>query len=266
MAIRLVALDLDGTVVPHTGQPSKAVLEAIAQVQAKDIPVVVITGRMYQSALRYHQLLASTLPLASYQGALIKDPHTGAVHRHQPVDPVLAQDLVAFLRSQDVAIHGYFDDTLYVQHPLQPISTEYSQYTGVALNIVPDLSALLVQPPTKILALGEAANMDLLHTLKNRYDPQIVHFTRSTDFFIEAVHPLVHKGQALAYVAEELLGLSAQEVLAIGDHFNDLEMLSYAGVGVAMGTAPLPVQAVADWIAPPVLEDGVRVALERFVL
>jgi hydroxymethylpyrimidine pyrophosphatase-like HAD family hydrolase len=68
------------------------------------------------------------------------------------------------------------------------------------------------------------------------------------------------------YIAEELLGLSPHQVLTIGDNFNDVEMIQYAGIGVAMGNAPEPVKAFADWVAPDVESDGAAIALSRILL
>ena len=83
--------------------------------------------------------------------------------------------------------------------------------------------------------------------------------------FIEVVPLGVDKGAALAWLAQHF-DIPREEVLAAGDQENDLAMIKWAGVGVAMGNATPPVQKVADWIAPPVTEDGAAVLLERFVL
>jgi len=76
----------------------------------------------------------------------------------------------------------------------------------------------------------------------------------------------VNKGNGVRYLAEELLGLSSSNVMTIGDNFNDIEMLEYAGIGVAMGNAPADVKAVAKWVAPSVEQDGAAAAIEEFVL
>jgi len=83
---------------------------------------------------------------------------------------------------------------------------------------------------------------------------------------VHATNPLVNKGEAVRYLAEDLLGLSAKNIMAIGDNFNDIEMLYYAGFGIAMGNAPLEVQAIAQWVAPSVEQDGVATAIEAFIL
>jgi hydroxymethylpyrimidine pyrophosphatase-like HAD family hydrolase len=77
---------------------------------------------------------------------------------------------------------------------------------------------------------------------------------------------LVNKGTAVKYIAEDLLGLSSHQVLTIGDNFNDVEMIQYAGIGIAMGNAPEPVKAFADWVAPDVEADGAAIALSKILL
>jgi hydroxymethylpyrimidine pyrophosphatase-like HAD family hydrolase len=76
----------------------------------------------------------------------------------------------------------------------------------------------------------------------------------------------VNKGVAVRYLAEEMLGLQPMNVMTIGDNFNDLEMIEYAGIGVAMGNAPEAIQAIAQWVAPSVEADGAAVAIEKFLL
>ena len=83
---------------------------------------------------------------------------------------------------------------------------------------------------------------------------------------MEVTNPFVNKGTAVRYLAEELLGLTSDNVMTIGDNFNDLEMLEYAGIGVAMGGAPQPVQAIANWVTSSVEEDGVAIAIEKFLV
>jgi hypothetical protein len=102
--------------------------------------------------------------------------------------------------------------------------------------------------------------------LRQRYPESDLYLTRSVESFVEATHPLANKGEAVRFLAEDLLDLHPDQVMAIGDNFNDLEMIRYVGLGVAMGDAPTAVQAAADWVAPGVEADGVAAALERFLL
>ncbi|WP_287129913.1 Cof-type HAD-IIB family hydrolase [Candidatus Cyanaurora vandensis] len=265
MGIKLVALDLDGTVLGEAPVITVAVVQAIAAVQARGIPVVIVTGRMHRSALPYHQQIQSPLPLISYQGALIKDPQDGRVVRHLKVPRSLALDILSYLQAHQMTVHLYLNDNLYIQGPPQPWNLSYAERTGVPLTVVPDLARRITEDPTKLLAFWDQDTTELWAELQQKYAPSELYLTRSTNQFIEATHPQANKGAAVAYLVETL-GLVPDQVLAIGDYFNDLEMIRFAGVGIAMATAPRLVQAEADWVAPPVTEDGVAVALHKFIL
>ncbi|MHC5826686.1 MAG: HAD-IIB family hydrolase, partial [Nostoc sp.] len=121
---------------------------------------------------------------------------------------------------------------------------------------------------TKILALSDDTDVidKLLGNLRRQYTPAELYLTKSVATFFEATNASVNKGTAVRYLAEELLGLQIDNVMAIGDNFNDVEMLEYVGLGVAMGNAPAEVQAIAQWVAPSVEQDGAAVAIEKFLL
>lgn len=273
--IRLLVLDIDGTLAGKANVISPRVAQAIQGVQARGIDVAIATGRMYRSALRFHQAVNSQLPLMAYQGAFIKDPHRQQLLRHCPLPRDLALDLLTHLApleaAESLSIHLYIDDNLHVRAIIEDTEA-YASRSGIQPIAVGDLRQLLEQNPaietTKLLALSQNISLiqELLLTLGQRYQPQELYLTRSVDTFFEATHPLANKGSAVQYLAEELLDLKPTQVMTVGDNFNDLEMLKYAGIGVAMGDAPEPVQAVADWVAPSVEADGVAVAIEQFLL
>lgn len=269
--IRLLVVDLDGTVVGASNQISARVKQAVQAVQAQGIPVAIATGRMYQSARRFHADLGSTLPLMSYQGALIKDPADDTLHRHWHLPKVYAQQLLEFYEQpsvqDEVSVHFYIDDQLYVRE-ITAETEAYAARSGIEPIAVGDLRTMLDADLTKILAQSGNVELidDLLAKLRQRYTPDELYLTKSVDIFLEATHPAVNKGNAVRYLAENILGLRADQVMAIGDNFNDFEMLQYAGVGVAMGNAPEAVQAIANWVAPSVEADGAAIAIEKFIL
>lgn len=106
----------------------------------------------------------------------------------------------------------------------------------------------------------------LLSELQQQYRRDQLHLTQSTPSYFEVTHPQASKGYATRFLAEELLGFEASQVMAIGDNFNDAEMLEYVGLSVAMGNAPKPIQQMAQWVAPSVEEDGVATAIKKFLL
>ena len=269
--IKLLVLDIDGTITGHSNTLSVTVKEVIAAVQAKGIKVAIATGRMYCSALRFHQEIGSTLPLIAYQGAWIQDPGNDQIHRHLPVSREITQQLLEYFEQPDLrsllSVHFYINDQLYVRE-ITKETDNYQQRCGVNAIPVGDLRQLLDHEPTKILALSEDANLtqQLLADLRLRYKPTDLYLTTSVPTFLEAANTHVNKGNAARYLAEEMLGLESHNVMTIGDNFNDVEMLSYAGISVAMGNAPPEVQAIANWVAPSIELDGAAIAIEKFLL
>ncbi len=276
--IRLLALDLDGTIVGASNQIHPAVKRAIHAAQAQGVQVAIATGRMFRSALRFYQELELTLPLMAYQGALIQAPATAnsaaKIHRHLTVPKLAARQLLDYFEQpqlQDqLSVHFYINDRLYLRQ-LNAESIEYSARSGIEATAVGDLRLLLGEAdpaPTKILAISlDPAMIDnLLTSLRQQYPPEELYFTKSVATFFEAAHPQVNKGAALQYIAEQILQIRPEQVMCIGDNFNDLEMIQYAGVGVAMGNAPDAVKAVANWIAPDVEQQGAAAAIEQFIL
>ena len=269
--IKLLVLDIDGTIAGTSNEISPKVKKAIQASQAKGVQVAIATGRMYRSALRFHQEIGSTLPLMAYQGAWIQDPATQKIHRHWVVQRQTAIQLLDYFEQPQLrsllSVHFYINDCLYVRE-LTPETKIYAERSGVEAIAVGDLRQALTNEPTKVLALSDdvAIVENLLSNLRQKYTPAELYLTTSVATFFEATNPLVNKGTGVRYLAEELLKISAANVMTIGDNFNDLEMLEYAGIGVAMGNAPDEVKAVASWVAPSVESDGAAAAIEEFLL
>jgi len=271
VSIQLLVLDIDGTIAGYSNELSLPVLQAIQAAQAKGVNVAIATGRMYRSAIRFHQAVGSRLPLIAYQGALIRDPATDQTHRHWTLARQTALQLLEYFEQVelqlDLSVHCYINDQLYVR-ALTPETKIYAERSGVEAIPVGDLRQVLTEEPTKVLALSDNNHLiaNVLSDLRQRYTPADLYLTQSVATFFEATNPLVNKGTAVQYLTEKILGLQAANVMTVGDNFNDVEMLQYAGVGIAMGNAPVAVKAVANWIAPEVEQDGAAVAIEQFLL
>jgi Cof subfamily protein (haloacid dehalogenase superfamily) len=272
--IRLLVLDIDGTISGESNTIRPPVLAAIRRAQARGIQVAIATGRMYCAALRFYEAVGSMLPLLAYQGAFIKEPRTNVLHYHWPVAKQTALQLLEYFEEVEqrpnisrLSIHFYIGDRLYVRE-MTPETEAYVERSGVAAHVVGDLRSVLDQDPTKVLALSHDPMLidQLLDSLRQRYTPAELYFTKSVATFFEAANPQVNKGVAVKYLAETLLGLTAENVMAIGDNFNDIEMLEYARIGVAMGNAPAEVKAFANWTTADVERDGVAIAIEKFLL
>lgn len=269
--IKLLVLDIDGTIAGESNEIRSPVRCAIQAAQERGVQVAIATGRMYRSALRFYREVGSTLPLMAYQGAWIQDPNTQQLHRHLPVSQQTAMALLDYFEQPQLrsllSVHFYINDQLYVRE-LTPETQIYSERSGIEAIAVGDLRQVLTTEPTKVLALSDDTTLidQILGSLRQQYTPAELYLTKSVATFFEATNPFVNKGAAVRYLAEEILGLQAANVMTVGDNFNDIEMLEYAGVGIAMGNAPAAVKAVAQWVAPDVEEDGAATAIGKFVL
>ncbi|MEA5417643.1 Cof-type HAD-IIB family hydrolase [Spirulina sp. CCNP1310] len=272
MGIRLVVLDIDGTIAGVSNQVRPAVVEAIAAVQAQGVKVAIATGRMYCSALKFRSQINSREPMITYNGAWIGNPETGERLAHWAVPPERIAELLDLAAEPEwrslLDVHVYHDDQLYVGE-ITAQTEEYVSRSTIRPQAVGDLHTMLDRPLTKLLMLcPDAARLDALKAqTQSRYQPSELYITQSSPtLFLEFTHPKASKGQALRYLAQEHYGIPLDQVLAIGDNYNDFDMLQTAGIGIAMGDAPPAVQAIATWVAPNVEADGVAVALERFIL
>jgi Cof subfamily protein (haloacid dehalogenase superfamily) len=267
--IRLVALDLDGTLFGDDLIVSPANRAAIAAAQARGVHVTLATGRMFRSARVHAATLNITTPLICYQGALVQDPVSEEVLFHRPVAQALALEVIALLEEWGLYPNVYLNDKLYTSE-LNPGTAYYSHVNGdLPIHPVGDLSAFLRQEggdPTKLsTVLGNEERTERTVALLREHFGERLYAVKSHPRFAETVNPRCDKGVALAMLAERL-GVAQAETMAIGDGSNDLALLRWAGIGVAMGQAHAEVRAHADYVTGTLAEDGVAAAFERFVL
>jgi Cof subfamily protein (haloacid dehalogenase superfamily) len=263
--IKLVALDLDDTLLRTDLTISPRAQAAIKKAVALGTAVTFATGRMYKSARPFAVELGLDLPLITYVGALVKYVDGREVY-HRPLSLETAGKIIDFLLPYKYHINIYINDELYMEKE-SPEGARYANISKVPVHFVNDLrETLQASPaPTKILALSGAPEIAaLLADIQQAFGGQ-VHITRSKPYFLEISDLGATKGQALAGLARSL-NLTAGQVMAIGDSWNDLDMIEYAGIGVAMGNAEAEVKAAAQYITLNNDDDGVAEAIEKFVI
>ena len=256
----MVALDLDGTILPRDLELRPLTIRTLDALRRADVRVIIATGRMYCSALPYARLLGLTDALVAYQGALIKDIATDETIYHNPIPVELALEVLGPLEADGHSLNVYVDDVLYVREWTEDVR-RYQSISQVPVHAVGALSRFLRVPTTKIVVTGDPAMLDeLVLRLGETFDGRL-YVAKSLPFFLEIASPQVSKSNALALLGRRY-GFTAADVMAFGDSFNDTDMLSWAGLGVAMGNAPEAVRAAADEVCDSVDEDGVA----RFLL
>ena len=263
--IRLIALDLDDTLLGPDLTVSPACCSVLQEAVTRGIKVTFASGRMYRSVQPYaEKLRLGTIPLITYNGALVRFAGYGKTIFHRPLEIEPARELILSFREAGLHINVFLNDELFMEK-LDEEGKRYIERSRVKVNLVKDLSAVLLSGPTKILGCGPPEDISKLQKQMARKYRGRIFFTRSRPRFLECLAPGVNKGLALAKVAG-FFGVAAHEVMAVGDAPNDLEMLKWAGIGVAMGNSPPEVQKAADWTAPPNHRDGVAAAFRRYIL
>jgi hypothetical protein len=227
---------------------------------------------MYCSAQKFHQDIQAQLPIIAYNGAWIQHPNTNEILFHRPVKGKIAQELLTYFQQSrwgnNIEVHLYFNDELYVEQVTQKTDS-YILRSGINVKVVDDFSDLLIRDnPTKVLALSHDLDLisRMLNDLKQLYQDKELYLTQSSAIYLEATQVGVNKGESVKYLAEKVMGVKSTEIMAIGDNFNDLAMLEYAGISVAMGDAPPEIKNRVDWVAPDVENDGVAQAIAKFLL
>jgi uncharacterized protein len=267
MPIRLLAIDVDGTLLRSDASLPQGVIQACRAAERAGCVVVLATARPPRGVRTLVQALDITSPIINYNGAVIWNPLENHAQYHEPIAPALAQQIVqearALLPEVMIAIevldHWHTDrvDERFLitnGQPAQPDS-------------VGPLEKVLANPVTKINLMGEPARLKpVMDMVTERFwKPKQVGVFLSDPSLIQITHPLVDKGIALQRIARKM-NLKREEVMAIGDASNDLGMLEWAGFGVAVANAYPAVRDMADAIVPSNDELGVARAIQRFVL
>jgi Cof subfamily protein (haloacid dehalogenase superfamily) len=271
MTVRLLAFDYDGTAAIDGQLPSGRVRAAVDAARAQGVHVVLATGRPFPSARRYAEALGLTEPVICFQGAMVREL-AGAQQTLfcEPVPPGPMHEVLAMAEERRLDLNVYGDDEFYYVDRGRPTSF-YDRWFGMPMRKVSRLSeacdilAAKGKQPLKGLFIGDPdGNTCLTAELSERFRSRLT-VVRSHSLFVEVSSLQACKGQALAFLANHL-GIDRSETMAVGDGGNDISMIEWAGVGVAMANALDDVRRVACWVAPPVTDDGMAVAIEKFVV
>ncbi len=260
--IKLIAVDLDDTLLSKELRLTDRVKAAVSRVRAAGIHFTISTGRMYSSAARFARKLEINIPMITYQGALIKNSLTGEVLLYRPLKLAYAREIIERVHRLGYHLNAYLDDRLLVERDT-PEGRRYASIVGVEAGVVGDLTKFLDRDPTKILTISSESKIDnLCNELAPLYQGKM-HVSKSKPHFLEFSHLNATKGKALAYLAA-YFGVGREQVMAVGDGYNDIEMLDYAGLGVAVANARHEIKKKADYVTLAPYGDGVVEALEKF--
>lgn len=285
MAIRLLALDLDGTLLSPRGQISERNLNAIESARAAGVRVALVTGRRFRDSRPVALQLGLDVPLISHNGALTKHAETLQTVAVLPLPLAAAREALRIghqtgadaLLSDDheglgLLVYDHLSGDNAALHRYIAWATRVHGEEGRdAVRQVDSLDNYLDHDPIHLAFSGRCEAMDQLEErLKSDMGSSVkvlsTKYAEQDFTLVDVVNPAASKGAGVAAAAAEL-SIDAGEIMAVGDNYNDLEMLLFAGTGVLMANAPLSLRDIPG-LHPTAsnTEDGVALAIERFIL
>ena len=278
MAIKAIALDIDGTLTNDEKVVTARTREALLAAQRSGVRLILSSGRPIQglrSLAAELDLPANGGLLVAFNGAHVVDARTDEVLFDQPMDPSALAALVGHVREFAVIPWITEGSRLYVERGMRHVIT----YRGEPLDIVEyerkmcdlevcevdDLLEVCGRPQDKLLCASEPEYLGEHWRAMNAPFAEALSGMFTADFYFEFMAPGINKGNALAGALPKL-GIDASEVVAFGDGENDMAMLEWAGMGVAMGNAGDSVKAVADRVTGTNNEDGIADALAEILV
>lgn len=260
MRYRLIAADMDGTLLNDYGEVSTAVRIAIDSAKALGLNFTVSTGRPMLGVEPYLDLIDGDMPVITCNGALIVTARTRRIISKTEISRGAANIIIERGIKEGALVAAWAEEKLFSSELQSSYSSFYKSLTGMEpahISQLPDFDV------TKIVYIMPP---DRIKYIQRRFSPPTGVQTKASDsMFLEFFSDIAGKGRALRILAE-YFGIDISETLAIGDNYNDLEMLRTAGLGIAMENAPEDIKKSADFVTASNNDDGVALAIQKFIL
>lgn len=284
---KLLVLDIDGTIITNDRRLTRRTIEAIQRVKAAGIKVTVATGRQHPSAVHIARAIGINAPLISSDGSMIQDLSTGETEIY-PLDKEKAKRAVKMAEKyKGFRVEVFFEKTRYhagegykrrllkkyltppLRHSILGTLYYIRDFVCVPVEDKGDIDrtiAAIQEDPLKLAVYGYGPPEELVRyrqELSDEFGSEIS-MTTALTHCVDVLEKGVSKAQGIAVVAEKL-GISSEQVITVGDNLNDIEMIQYAGLGVAMGNASQQVKERADYVTATNEEEGLAQFLEKLL-
>lgn len=267
MKYKMIALDLDGTLTNSEKIVTSDTKEALFEYQKHGGRIVLASGRPTQGIVP----IARELELERYggfilafNGSRIVNCATGEVLFNQTLKMEEIEQLHSLSKKYGMNILTYEGDTIYSESITDQYAQIEKRITGMQMEEVVDIAKALNKPANKCLMTGEPSRLAEVEPLVKLAMGSKIEVYRSQDFFLELVPQHVDKAASLDCLLSKL-GMTKNELIACGDGFNDLSMIKYAGLGVAMSNAHMDIKKHADFVTLSNDQDGIAHVLDKFV-
>ncbi|MFZ5640847.1 MAG: Cof-type HAD-IIB family hydrolase [Bacillota bacterium] len=260
---KLVAVDLDGTLLDESYTVTPEIKDMVCRAQARGIGFTFATGRLFPSARQFAAELGLTLPLVTYNGALVKEAAGKQPLFHLPLAKETAREVLDLTREWPGRRFVFIDDVVYTDTD-DEVTRHYAKALRVKFRRLTQLEEALIVGPTMITFRDDPPEIDKLTGCIRKHFQDKIYLVNSRPFFLDIAHREVSKGRGLAELCGQQ-GIKPEEVIAVGDGWNDLEMLEFAGLGAVVANAPEGLKAGADYVAAGSHYHGVIEIMEKFL-
>lgn len=272
MKYKMIAVDMDGTLLKDNKEVSEVNKEAIRKAREAGVKVVVCTGRIFTSAKAYAKIVGSLAPIIASNGAYIREKDKDEVIYEKPLPVEKLLKVISIIKEQGFYPHIYTTNTIYTEK-LVFSSKNYATWNEnlaekdrVIIEIVEDINEVVSDGRhlfIKAVAMGD--DLEKLNVLRNRIKEEVeVSIMSSVPNNLEITEFGTSKGEGVRILAD-FYGIKKEEVICIGDNENDISMIEYAGLGVAMENSPEAIKAIADYVTDTNENDGVAKVIEKFI-
>lgn len=264
MKYKLIAVDMDGTLLNDLSEITQRNLEVIEKARQKGVMFSISTGRPIQGIKKFNHILKLDCPVIAYNGAMLANPNTNEIIFEKSLDNDAARKIWNIGKLKNTTMCVWSNHKLYT-NVLNKRTEAYRNLQGIEPILIDDIENLLENRVTKILWSDEESNISKWQEEFLKEDFGETTLCTSKPYFLEFFNKQVSKALTLERLAK-LYNIKRDEIIAMGDGYNDLSMIEYAGLGVAMENGDERVKAKADYVTASNEKDGVAEVIEKFVL
>lgn len=268
MAYDVLVLDVDGTLMRTDKTISTKTIDAIVNLQRDGVKVAIASGRCTAGIMptaKQIKLDEFGGYIVSYNGGCISNCKTGEVIYNINLPDGIVQEIYEFSKREHTGIMTYHDSDIIAENDADQYIQIDAKGCGIKIHVVEDFGKEVTYPVNKCLLTGDPSFMEGIEPIAAKQFDGRLSVYRSEDFYVEMMPLGIDKAYGLSKLLQRL-GLSRSQMVCCGDGFNDISMIQYAGMGVAMENASEEVRSHADYVAPHCDEDGLVDVIDRFFM
>ncbi|GAB1542996.1 Cof-type HAD-IIB family hydrolase [Scytonema sp. NUACC21] len=261
--LKMVAIDMDGTLLNNDHQLSPRTIGSVKMIADQGIFVLLATARVTSAIKNHIEKLGTSGIVVAHDGALVKDIISGQVYHHETIPKNLVLHILELLEKKKTVVHFNFDEDIYLT-AYNFCSEQLSQELGISFKNISSLKSFEFSPTSILLIDVKDALQELLLAVSSQFEGQFefaIAAWKDNIWGLQFVAKNNSKGKAVLHVAKHF-GIKPEEIISFGDNYNDMDMLQETGLGIAMGNAVSELKKVADFVTLSNQEDGVAYVLE----